>query len=59
MRPTGEKRVDALKSQDNELLDRLEAVAKKSRDVYDGAIEDFRNRFTLGPTKYDSDQDER
>ena len=59
MRHTGEKRVDALKSQDGELLNRLESVAKKSRDVYDGAIEDFRNRFTLGPTKFDSNEDER
>lgn len=59
MRPTGEKRVDALKCQDHELLDRLESVAKKSRDVYDGAIEDFRNRFTLGPTKFDTGPDER
>lgn len=58
MRPTSEKRVDTLKSHDSELLNRLELVAQKSRDVYDGAIEDFRNRFTLGPTKFDATQEE-
>lgn len=56
MQPIVEKRADDKKSHDNELLNRLELVASKSRDVYDGAIEDFRNSFTLGPTKYDNSQ---
>ncbi|CDZ51302.1 Hypothetical protein NGAL_HAMBI2427_40900 [Neorhizobium galegae bv. orientalis] len=56
MRPTNEKHADTQKTHDSELLNRLELVAKKSREVYDGAIEDFRNSFTLGPTKFDGEQ---
>jgi hypothetical protein len=55
MRPANEKRLDNQKIHDSELLNRLELVAKKSREVYDGAIEDFRNSFTLGPTKFDDE----
>ncbi|MBP2461353.1 hypothetical protein J3A65_002117 [Rhizobium sp. PvP014] len=59
MRPTNEKQADTNKIHESELLNRLETVAKKSREVYDGAIEDFRNSFTLGSTKFDDDRQER
>lgn len=53
MQPIIEKHADSEAPKNNELLKRLELVASKSCDVYDGAIEDFRNGFTLGPTKFD------
>lgn len=53
MQPIIEEQAASEKSYDNELLKRLESVASKSSEVYDGAIADFRNGFTLGPTKFD------
>jgi hypothetical protein len=60
MQPVIEKYAVQDESKDSELLKRLELVASKSHDVYDGAIQDFRNGFTLGPTKFDdiSQQDD-
>ncbi|MGP4690875.1 hypothetical protein [Agrobacterium cavarae] len=55
MQSVVEKNTKEKKAEDNELLDRLGCVIKKSQEVYEGAIEDFRNSFTLGPTKFDTE----
>ncbi|WP_438752084.1 hypothetical protein [Pararhizobium sp. O133] len=59
MQPTIEKKTDSQVPRKSEVLSRLETVAKESRGVYDGAIADFRNSFTLGPTKFDCEESDR
>jgi hypothetical protein len=39
-----------------EVLSRLQDAAEKSRKAFDGAMDDFRNRFTIGSTIYDQDE---
>jgi len=53
MQSVVEKKVHQKNTEENQLLERLDCVVKKSQKVYEGAMEDFRNTFTLGPTKFD------
>jgi hypothetical protein len=53
MQPTIERKTDAQIPRESEIMNRLETVAKNSREVYNEAIADFRNSFTLGSTKFD------
>lgn len=55
MQSVVEKKAHEKNIEENELLERLDCVVKKSQKVYEGAMEDFRNNFTLGPTKFDLD----
>lgn len=58
MQPNVEKNVNLRNKEDQGLFGRLDSVAEKSRRVYDHAIEDFRNNFTLGHQKFDYERDE-
>ncbi len=59
MQRNTEKRANHEEARNSELLNRLDSVAQKSREVYNGAIEDFRNSFTLGSTKFETDLEEQ
>lgn len=52
-----ERKTSATPTQQINILDKLQSAASKSRDTFDGAIEDFRNRFTVGSTQFDEDTD--
>ena len=43
-------------SRDAKVLIRLQDAAEKSRQAFDGAMNDFRNSFTIGSTHYDQDE---
>lgn len=57
MQPSGEKKVNA-QQQETGLFDRMRSVADKNRNVYQEAMQDFRNSFTLGETRFDNDESE-
>ncbi|MEG4336021.1 hypothetical protein QUB40_29530 [Microcoleus sp. AT9_A2] len=53
-----ERKTVATPNQQINILDRLQSAADKSRVTFDGAIEDFRNRFTVGSTQFDDDSED-
>lgn len=57
MQPSGERKVNAQQKQQTGLFDRMQFVADKNREVYEEAMQDFRNRFTLGETRFGTSDD--
>ncbi|MDR7027716.1 hypothetical protein [Rhizobium rosettiformans] len=55
--PKVERKASANPTQQIDILDRLQSAASKSRVTFDGAIEDFRNRFTVGSTQFNDEND--
>lgn len=52
MQPPVEKKAVLSTQQKKPLLDRLESLVQKNEHAYNDAIQDFRDRFSLGPASY-------
>ncbi|WP_377289404.1 hypothetical protein [Rhizobium sp. SG2393] len=52
-----ETKAEAAPDRHTDILNRLQSAADKSRVTFDGAIEDFRNRFTVGSTQFTVDSE--
>lgn len=44
-----------VKASEPSVLTKLQTAADKSREAFDGAMLDFRNRFTVGHTSFEDD----
>lgn len=52
---TSEK-LASIPDKEAKVLVRLQSAAEKSRQAFDGAMDDFRNNFTIGSTLYNQDE---
>jgi len=52
MQPLVEKKEASSNQQSKPLLDRLESLVQKNEHAYNEAMQDFRDRFSLGQASY-------